>query len=104
MLLPLTFHYGNGTEDHSLGVVDVPCVVGGKPIRITMHVVLGEVPCLLSKGCLRKMERSSTHSRPATAVTVDGGVLRLEARYCWGDGWIIRSILLPGSGTAGVAR
>ena len=50
----MTFYCGNGTKDHSLGVVDVPCVMSGKPIQITMHVVPGEVPCLLSKGWLKE--------------------------------------------------
>ena len=50
----VTFHCGNGTTDHSLGVVDVPCVMGGKPIQITVRVVPGEVPCLLSKRWLKE--------------------------------------------------
>ena len=41
-------------KDRSIGVVDVPYVVGGKPMRITMLVVPGEVPCLLSKGWLKE--------------------------------------------------
>ena len=40
--------------DPNLGVVDVPCVVGETPIRITMHVVLGEVPCLWSMERLKE--------------------------------------------------
>ena len=46
----VVFSYGNGTQDRSIGVVDLPCVVGGQNMQIKMHVVSGEVPCLLSKG------------------------------------------------------
>ena len=38
----------------NLGVVDRPCVIGVKPIRITMRVVPGEVQCLLSRGWLKQ--------------------------------------------------
>ena len=52
----MTSYYGNWRKDRTLGVVDVPCVIGGIPIQITMHVVLGEVPCLLSKARLKEDE------------------------------------------------
>ena len=50
----VTFYHGNGRKDRSFVAVDVPYVVGGKPMSITVHVVLGEVPCLLSKGLLQE--------------------------------------------------
>ena len=50
----MTFHYGHGTKDRSLGVVDVLCVMAGKPIQITMHVVPGKVPCQLSNGRVKE--------------------------------------------------
>ena len=50
----VVFYYGNGTKDRSIGVIDLPCVVGGQNMQITMHVVPGEVPCLLSKGWLKE--------------------------------------------------
>ena len=46
----VVFNYGNGTKDRSMGVIDLPCVVGGQNMQIRMHVVPGEVPCMLSKG------------------------------------------------------
>ena len=52
----VTFSYGNETEDGSLGVVDDPCVVGGTPMRITMHVVPGVVLCLLCKKVMAKSD------------------------------------------------
>ena len=48
------FFYGNGTKDRSIGVIDLPCVVGGQNMQIKIHVVPGEVPCLLSKGWLKE--------------------------------------------------
>ena len=50
----VVFYYGNGTKDPSMGVVDLPGVVGGQNMQIKMHVVPGEVPCLLSKGWLKE--------------------------------------------------
>ena len=41
-------------EDRSLGVIDLPCVKGGKRLWIPMHVVQGEVPSWLSKEWLRQ--------------------------------------------------
>ena len=37
-----------------MGVVDLPCVVGGQDMQIRMHVAPGEVPCLLSKSWLKE--------------------------------------------------
>ena len=28
-----------------MGVIDLPCVIGGQDMQIKMHVVPGEVPC-----------------------------------------------------------
>ena len=42
------------TQDRSLGVLDLPRVHGGKPLWIKMHVVPGEVPCMLSKCWLKE--------------------------------------------------
>ena len=50
----VVFYYGNGTKDRSMGVVDLPCVVGGHNMQIKMHVVPGKVPCLLSKNWLKE--------------------------------------------------
>ena len=50
----VVFYYGNGTKDRNIGVIDLPCVVGGQNMQIKMHVVPGEVPCLLSKSWLKK--------------------------------------------------
>ena len=50
----VVFYYGNGTKDRSMGVIDLPCVVGGQDMQIKMHVVPGEVPCLLSKSWLKE--------------------------------------------------
>ena len=50
----VVFYYGNGTKDRSMGVIDLPCVVGGQNMQIKMHVVPGEVPCLLSKSWLKE--------------------------------------------------
>ena len=50
----VVFYYGNGTKDRSVGVVDLPCVIGGQHMRIGMHVVPGEVPRLLGKGWLEE--------------------------------------------------
>ena len=44
-------------EEHRIKMgraVEVPCVMCGKPIVITMHGVPGEVPCLLSKTWLKE--------------------------------------------------
>ena len=35
----VVFYYGNGTKDRSMGVIDLPCVVGGQDMQIKMHVV-----------------------------------------------------------------
>ena len=48
------FYYGNGTKERSIGVIDLPCVIGGQNMQIKMHVVPGEVPRLLSKGWLKE--------------------------------------------------
>ena len=37
-----------------MGVTDLLCVVGGQDVQIKMHVVPGEVPCLLSKSWLKE--------------------------------------------------
>ena len=37
-----------------MGVIDLPCVVGGQNMQIKMDVVPGEVPCLFSKGWLKE--------------------------------------------------
>ena len=50
----VVFFYGNGTKDRSIAVIDLPCVVGGQNMQIKMHVVPGEVPCLLSKSWLKE--------------------------------------------------
>ena len=50
----VVFYYGNGTKDRSIGIIDLPCVIGGQNMQIKMHVVPGEVPCLLSKGWLKE--------------------------------------------------
>ena len=54
MLRPWFFYYSNGTKDRSIGVIDLPRVDGGQNMQIRMHVVPGEVPCLLSKGWLKE--------------------------------------------------
>ena len=50
----VVFYYGNGTKDRSMGVIDLPCVVGGQDMQIKMHGVPGELPCLLSKSWLKE--------------------------------------------------
>ena len=50
----VVFYDGNGTKDRSIGVIDLPCVVGGLNMQIKMHVVPGEVPFLLSKSWLKE--------------------------------------------------
>ena len=50
----VVFYYGDGTKDRSMGVIDLPCVVGGQNMQIRVRVVQGEVPCLLSKGWLKE--------------------------------------------------
>ena len=50
----VVFENGNGTKDRSIGVIDLPCVVGGQNMQIKMHVVPEEVPCLLSKSWLKE--------------------------------------------------
>ena len=35
----VVFYYGNGTKDRSIGVIALPCVVGGQNMQIKMHVV-----------------------------------------------------------------
>ena len=50
----VTFYYRNGTKDHTLGVVDVPCVMCGMPLQITVYVVPGQDACLLRKGWLKE--------------------------------------------------
>ena len=50
----VVFYYGNGTKGRSMGVIDLPCVVGGQDMQIKMHVVPGEVPCLLSNSWLKE--------------------------------------------------
>ena len=50
----VVFYYGKGTKDRIMGVIDLPCVVGGQNTQIRMHVVPGKVPCLLSKVWLKE--------------------------------------------------
>ena len=50
----VVFYFGNGTKDRSMGVIDLPCVVGGQNMQIKMHVVPGDVPCLLRKSWLKE--------------------------------------------------
>ena len=54
MLRRWFFYYGNGTKDRSMGVIDLPCVVGGQNKQIKMYAVPREVPCLLSKSWLKE--------------------------------------------------
>ena len=38
----VVFYCGDGTKDRGVGVIDLPCVVGGQNMQIRMHVVPGE--------------------------------------------------------------
>ena len=49
MMLRRWFSIAVTGPDRSMGVIDLPCVVGGQNMQIRMHVVPGDVPCLLSK-------------------------------------------------------
>ena len=34
----VVFYYGNGTKDRSMGVIDLPCVIGGQNMQETFLV------------------------------------------------------------------
>ena len=48
-----TFRYGNGSADQTSRRVELPAFVGGKELRVRLHVVPGSVPLLLSKRLLK---------------------------------------------------
>ena len=33
----VVFYYGNGTKDRSIGIIDLPCVIGGQNMQIKMQ-------------------------------------------------------------------
>ena len=50
-----TFRYGNGSADQTSRRVELPAFVGGKELRVRLHVVPGGVPLLLSKRLLKSL-------------------------------------------------
>ena len=40
----MTFVYGGGKADRSIGVVDMPCIIAGRQVNFKLHVVSGEAP------------------------------------------------------------
>eukprot|EP00435_Cladocopium_sp_Y103_P072195 s58_g39.t1 len=50
-----TFRYGNGSSDQTGRRVELPVFVGGKELRLRLHVVPGNVPLLLSKRLLKSL-------------------------------------------------
>ena len=48
-----TFRYGNGSADQTARRIELPAFVGGKELRVRLHVVPGGVPLLLSKRLLK---------------------------------------------------
>ena len=50
-----TFRYGNGSADQTARRVELPAYVGGKELRVRLHVVPGSVPLLLSKRLLKSL-------------------------------------------------
>ena len=50
-----TFRYGNGSADQTARRVELPAFVGGKELRVRLHVVPGAVPLLLSKRLLKSL-------------------------------------------------
>eukprot|EP00438_Fugacium_kawagutii_P020699 Skav229155 [mRNA] locus=scaffold2275:264912:272030:- [translate_table: standard] len=52
---PHVFRYGNGTSDTSIRRVQIPVYLGGKVLRMRVHVVPGEVPLLISKRFLKSL-------------------------------------------------
>ena len=51
--MPHTFRYGNGSADQTSRRIELPAFVGGKELRVRLHVVPGGVPLLLSKRLLK---------------------------------------------------
>eukprot|EP00438_Fugacium_kawagutii_P025213 Skav222622 [mRNA] locus=scaffold4205:86469:93548:+ [translate_table: standard] len=52
---PHTFRYGNGSADRSHRRVELPIFIQGKPMRMRLHVVPGNVPLLVSKRFLKSL-------------------------------------------------
>lgn len=50
-----TFRYGNGSSDQTSRRVEVPVFIGGKQLRVRLHVVPGDVPLLISKRLLKSV-------------------------------------------------
>ena len=50
-----TFRYGNGSADQTARRIELPACVGGKELRVRLHVVPGSVPLLLSKRLLKSL-------------------------------------------------
>ena len=48
-----TFRYGNGSADQTARRIELPAFVGGKELRVHLHVVPGSVPLQLSKRLLK---------------------------------------------------
>ena len=71
----VVFYYGNGTKDRSIGVIDLPCVVGGQNMQIKMHVVPGEVPCLAKQELVEREWCCSEY-------LVRGAVVDKETNHC----------------------
>ena len=86
----MVFYCGNRTKDRSMGVIDFPCVIGGQNMQIKMHVIPGEVPCLLSKGWLKEngavLNTSSEElvltKKQITAPVTEGPSVHFELDLC----------------------
>ena len=52
---PHRFRYGNGSMDVSHRRVQIPIMMGGRELRMRVHVVPGEVPLLISKRFLKSL-------------------------------------------------
>ena len=74
--MPHTFRYGNGSADQTSRRIELPAFVGGKELRVRLHVVPGGVPLLLSKRLLKglgaKIDMTDTKmSLSKAGVSVD---------------------------------
>ena len=74
----VVFYLGNGTKDLSLGVIDLPCVVGGQNMQIRMHVVPGGSSVSVEQGVAER-------ERCCSEYFVRRGRVDEETNHCTHD-------------------
>ena len=67
-------HYGNGTKDRSIGVIDLPCVVGGQTCRLNA--------CCSRRSSLSAEQELVEREWCCSEYLVRGAVVDKETNHC----------------------